>query len=260
MTRNPTAHIVVAGVLLAASLHASAQRFIDEQVIDEARPVATGARVALYAHGAIRVDPGFLRLAEEACVAIESLLARPLDTATLGDRIRIYVSDAVPVSHVWRGYAHPSDPRPIVFLNARAYLGAMSGGNATYVHELTHLYTWRYSSHTLREGLADYIALRVRPGAAVGPNAAGYGGAGKPSREIVELLATTRPPPGWVGTNLEQRRAYYFASYRVVKYLVEKRGMETFLRLYESADPESELPKLYGEERAALVQAALAAP
>ena len=267
MTRRSSpsakAQIAVAILLLAASLHAAgAQRAIysDTQIVDDATLVATGRRVELYQHGGIRVDAAFLQQAEEACVAIESLLGRALDTATPGERIRIYVSDAVLVSHVWGAYAHRNDPRPIAFLNTRAYLGAVQGGNATYIHELTHLYSWRYSSHTLREGLADYIALRVRPGAAVGPNSAGYAGVGKPSKEIIDHLATTRPPPGWVSTSPDQRRAYYYASYRVVKHLVEKRGMETFMRLYESPDPEAELPKLYGEDRAALVQAALSAP
>ena len=49
------------------------------------------------------------------------MTGRTLDTATLGPKIRIYVSDGVRVSHLWRGYNHPSDPKGIVLLNALAY-------------------------------------------------------------------------------------------------------------------------------------------
>ena len=49
------------------------------------------------------------------------------------------------------------------------------------------------------------------------------------------------------------RRMYYFASYRFVKFLIARAGMETFLKLYDSSDPEAEFPKLYGATRAELV-------
>jgi hypothetical protein len=42
-----------------------------------------------------------------------------------------------------------------------------------------------------------------------------------------------------------------------VKFLVTRGGMETFLKLYDSADPEAEYAKLYGAERAVLVREAL---
>jgi len=112
----------------------------DEAILQRASLVAEGDRVALYQDG-VSVPSAFLYVAEEACRKLEALTGRKLDTATLGPKIRIYVSRAVAVSHVWRGYDHPRDPRGIVFLNLRAYEGAMrGGGNATYVHELAHLY------------------------------------------------------------------------------------------------------------------------
>lgn len=80
------------------------------------------------------------------------------------------VTTKVRVSHVWQGYAHQADPRAVIFLNPRAYHGARTGSNATLAHELTHLFTWRYGSHSLREGLADFVARAVMPGAAVGPS------------------------------------------------------------------------------------------
>jgi hypothetical protein len=99
---------------------------------------------------------------ESAYEQVQKTTGLKLDTATLGPKVRVYVSDAIAISHVWKGYQHPRDPKAIIFLNARAYQGAMNGQNATYIHELTHLFTWRYNSHTLREGFADYVALKIK--------------------------------------------------------------------------------------------------
>jgi hypothetical protein len=144
----------------------------DEQISEEATLVASGERVEVFQHG-VQVDLAFLRLAEQAYSRLEALTGCTFDTATLGLKIRSYVSSAVTISHVWRGYDHPRDPRGIVFLNPRVYWGALRGTNATYVHEKAHLLTWRYRSRTLREGLADYLALQVYPGASVEPNVDG---------------------------------------------------------------------------------------
>lgn len=131
---------------------------------------------------------------ESAYEAVERVTGLKLDTAVLGPMVRVYVSDAISVSHVWRGYQHPRDPKGIIFLNLRAYHGALGGKNATHVHELTHLFTWRYHSHTLREGIADYIALKIIPGAAVGPNARPDDVARRNiAPEILERLGTTKP-------------------------------------------------------------------
>ena len=250
-------------MLLASCATALAQRggpAADAQIVADATPVATGAHIALYQHGGIRVDAAFLGLAEDAYRRIEALIGRRLDTPTPGEKVRIYVSDAVSVSHVWGGYGHRNDPRAIIFLASRVYPPALRGTNATYIHELTHLFTWRFSSHTLREGLADYVALRLLPGAAVGPNPAGYPGIARVPQDILDHLGTSRPPPGAVTGNPDYRRAYYYASYRLVKHLVEKRDMQTFMRLYDSENHEAEIEKLYGEPREALVRAALTAP
>lgn len=247
-------------LLLSALASAWAQRprpTPDDQIVQQAELMASGDRVEIYQHG-IRVAPAFLKLAEETYGRLEILTGRKLDTATLGPKVRIYVSDAVAVSHVWRGYNHPGDPRGIVFLAARAYQGALRGANATYAHELAHLFTWRYSSHTLREGLADYLALKIHPGAGVGPNADGYDTSARIPQDILDCLGTTRPPPGAVTSDAWFRRLYYFASYRFVEHLIESRGMDAFMRLYDAENPESELQTLYGAGREELVRRALA--
>jgi hypothetical protein len=227
----------------------------DGDVVRQSALVVSGNRVEIYQHG-ITVDPKLLEILEEAYARVEALTGRKLDTATLGPRVRVYVSDAISVSHVWNGYEHPRDPRGIILLNRRAYLGALSGTNATYAHEMTHLFTWRYSSHTLREGIADYVAVAVRPGAGVGPNAQGHDLSARIPKEVVDCLGTTQPAPAWLTGDATYRRFYYLASYRFVKSLIEDKGMEVFMRLYDSERPETEMPALYGASREDLIRRA----
>jgi hypothetical protein len=228
----------------------------DAQIVARAELVASGTNIEIYQHG-VAIEPSFLKVMESAYEQVKQVTGLNLDTATLGPKVHVYASDAVRVSHVWRGYQHPSDPKAIIFLNLRAYHGAMSGKNATHVHELTHLFTWRYNSHTLREGIADYIALKIFPGAAVGPNPGGDSARPNIPPEVLELLGTTKSPPEWVSTDPRRRSAYYFASYRFVKYLIETKDLETFWKLYASENPEMDIKTLYGLDRTQAVQAAL---
>ena len=250
------------GFLLLAILIAAAPTFAqhgrfaaDAEIVEQATLVAAGERVEIYAHG-IDVDAGFLQLAERAYGRLEALTDRRFDTATIGARIRIYISGAIRFSHVRRAYDHPQDPRGIVFPNARVYRAAMRGTNATYVHEMAHLLTWRYRSHTLREGLADYLALQIHPGADVGPNAGGGDLTAALPSQVLEYVGTTKGPPSWLSRDLPGRRAYYLASYRFVKFLVEKAGMNTFLTLYEADDPTVEYTRLYSTSRDELLRTA----
>jgi len=247
-------------LLLALSTASSvswAQRGIeaDLSIVEQSRLVASGERVVIHQRN-LPVDPAFLQLAEEAYRRIDALTGRGTAVAALAPKVHIYVADIRGPSHVWRGYDHPGDPKAMIFLNRRAYEGAMRGDNATYAHEMAHLFTWRYSSHTLREGLADYLALEIRPGAAVGPNASGFESSPVPAA-VTPYVGTRLPPPPQVISDPEFRQAYYAAGYRFVKLLVARGGMETFLKLYDSSDPEGEYAKLYGAERAELVREAL---
>jgi hypothetical protein len=250
--------ILAAVFVLTVSTDAAVPRrsVPDAQIVAQAELVASGTHMELYQHG-VAMDPVFLNVMESAYERVQSVTGLKLDTATLGPKVRVYVSDAISISHVWRGYGRARDPKAIIFLNLRAYQGAMRGNNATHVHEFTHLFTWRYNSHTLREGVADYVALKVFPGATVGPNPGGDSTRLDIPSEILELLGTTKPPPEWVSTDPIRRRAYYFASYRLVRYLIETKDMETFWKLYLSENPEMDIKSLYGLDRRDAVQAAL---
>ena len=254
--------LLLAAVLLVLTANTDAavprRSISDEQIVAQGQLVASGLYVDIYQHGAA-IEPSFLKVMESAYEEVQRVTGLKLDTATYGSKVRVYVSDAIGVSHVWRGYQHSTDPRAIIFLNLRVYQGAMSGKNATHIHELTHLFTWRYNSHTLREGIADYVALKIFPGAAVGPNPGGGSARLEVPPEVLELLGTIKPPPDWVSTDPLRRGVYYFASYRLVKYLIETKDMETFWKLYLSENPETDIKSLYGLERTDAVQAAVGA-
>jgi hypothetical protein len=239
----------------SASLAQGSRSASDAQIIAQAELIASGDHVEIYQHG-VTVDAAFLRVAENAYRRLGQLTGRELDTRTLGPKIRIYVSSAITISHVWKGYDHPTEPRGIVYLNPRVYLAGLNGSNATYVHEMAHLFTWRFHSHTLREGLADYLALQVHPGAAVGPNQGGDQFPTRISPEIAGYLGTRRPPPPWLTSDAARRRAYYLAGYRLVRFLVETAGMDVFMKLYDSDSTETELVNLYGASRDELVRRA----
>jgi hypothetical protein len=134
---------------------------------------------------------------------------------------------------------------------------SLSGRNATYAHELAHLLTWRFYSHTLREGLADYLALQLHPGAGVGPNREGYSTFPPLAEGVSDVLGTAAAPPAALLHNQAFRQSYYASSYRLVRYLIEAGGMAKFLELYAVSDLEPAFKQLYGQDRNALVAAAL---
>lgn len=252
-------HALVFAVLLAQAPAAAAQRRAgtpDELILQQAQRVATAGRVELYQHD-LSADPALAELADRALTRMEALLGMALDTQTLGPTVRIYVAAGTTVSHVWRGYEHPSDPKAVLFLNPMVARLALSGRNATYAHELAHLLTWRFASHTLREGLADWLALQLHPGAGVGPNAEPGAPLPPVPQAVLSHLGTVRAPPAELLTDTVLRRGYYHASQRFVTHLITSRGMPVFLQLYASRAPEAEYETLYGKTLETLVREAL---
>lgn len=237
-------------------LAAPASRSDDAQVLAAARVVAVGERIELLQDG-VQVDPALLDLCESALATMEAALDRRAEHAVLGAKLRVVVSAQVRVSHVWAGYGHRDDPQGVLFLNPRVAAMAVRGVNATFAHELAHLLTWRFHSHSLREGLADWLALQVLPGAAVGPN--GAGDAPEVPAAVAAVLGSNSPPPAGLSADADYRAAYYYGSRQLVSHLIDLGGIDRFHDLYAAADTEAALQQLYGKDRAALVDAALAA-
>jgi hypothetical protein len=243
--------------LLPLWLHAQPlPRSNDAQIMREARLIASSGRVDLYEHRVV-VEPELASASDRAISRMESMLGRRWDTQTLGDRVSIYVSSETRLSHVLGGYEHQNNPRAVLFLNPVVARMALSGRNATYAHELAHLLTWRFYSHTLREGLADYLALQLHPDAGVGPNRESYSTFPSLAEGVSAVLGTTAAPPAAILQDQAFRESYYASSYRLVRYLIDAGGMAKFLDLYAASDVEAAFKQLYGQDRKALVAAAL---
>ena len=253
--------IAIAGLLLCLEMlfgqQALAQSGLvkDGQIVKEATLVADGRRAALYQHGE-PIDPALVNVLEAAIDSIERTLKLKFFTAQPESKIQVFVSDKVAVAHVWNGYRHVNDPRPILFLPARIIPGIMRGQNATHIHELTHLMMWNYSSHTLREGLADFVSLSICPGCTIGPN--NYSSrAPSVFHEVEEFLGSAKSAPQWVISDQMRRRAYYYASYKFVSSLIALKGMATFLEFYGAPDPEESIQRYYGMSREEAARASL---
>lgn len=72
--------------------------------------------------------------------------------------------------------------------------------------------------------------------------------------DVIECLGTTTPAPAWLTTDAERRAAYYFASYRFVRSLIDAAGMDVFMRLYDAPNTEDALATLYGASREQLLR------
>jgi hypothetical protein len=243
----------VFALMLALSVtisYAQRREHPDAVVLNRAKLVNQTERVEVYRDD-VEVGESLVIAIDQLYTAIESHLGRKLDTNTLGKKIKVVVSSHVRVSHVWHGYQHMSDPQAVIFLNTRAYNGFTSRTNATLVHELTHLFTWKYNSHSLREGIADYVARAVMPNTAVGPNEANA--VPVPVEWAFKYLGSNHPPPAELGSDPEFRKIYYFSSYVLVKALIERASMKEFMKFYDSVYSEALFESTFKVKRLDLI-------
>jgi hypothetical protein len=225
----------------------------DRAIIRRTSLEARGTFVDVYIDGD-DYDAGELaRLADSAYVSINRTFGFEYDHRTLGERIRLYCSDDVKVSHVRGGYRHLKRPLGEVLLNRRAAIGATRGLNATYIHELVHLFAWQFGSHTLREGLADHVACILAPGSAIGAVPVDLVLNADQISRYTPYLATAKNPPRRLRTDIDFRRGYYYTSRRFATHLIDRSGLDTFMSLYVSDDLERDIPRLYGSDRRAVL-------
>jgi hypothetical protein len=234
------------------------KRLSDKAILKRTTLAATGKIVDIYTDMVDFESHQLATLADQAYAHIGQQFGFQYDHHVLGARIQIHCSDAVKVSHVHGGYNQAKEPLGKVFLNNRAAHGAVQGVNATYIHEMVHLFTWHFCSHTLREGLADYAALALHSGAAVGPVPLDFALSTEAMCYFSKYWATTKKPPRKLKTDIDFRRGYYFSSRIFVTYLIEHFGLDLFMKLYASSEPETTIEQLYQQSRQSLVAQAIA--
>lgn len=111
---------------------------------------------------------------------------------------------------------------------------------APVIHELTHVVYQPAYSRTLREGLASYVQDELGEYGVVH----NYGlNPHEICQNVIVPLESNRNLFGVVGsmnsgktTSMEQRSAFYIASYSFMAYLIETYGIETSLAIYSSMD------------------------
>lgn len=173
------------------------------------------------------------------------------------ERIAIYLSERTSVSHVIGGYRHSLDPRPVIFLNHRAFFGFLRGINATVFHELTHIHFWSYRSHTLREGFADFVALALRPDTCIGPNGPSITPVDVLSTAMRTVVGTGHPPPRLLYSDMAYRQHYYYFSRLFVQHAIASVGVQDFMSLYCAPHPSRMYKPLFGRTRGELFDAAV---
>ena len=232
---------------VAARLHRQGVRY------DAPRAVLWADSAALDAAAARR----FVALVSDGVVAIEALTGRTIDRAHYGDdRIHVFVSRAVTVSHVYGGYDHQRHARPYLYLNTMK----VRRGEAPYLHEATHIVARRFGSHSLREGMASYVES-VLSARGVGYHSRLWGvrdlaGADSLARVALGRAVADSVLP-WIGRAghapqrvtspeaMDSRGAYYVLAQSFAAFVASRAGMATLVRLSEAAD-EGAWPALTG--------------
>lgn len=260
---------LLAAALVLPATPAIAQVASDDAIVETIR--TSGTRIetptAVLWVGANTLNEAeaqaFAAALDRGVTAIAGLIGSRLDSAHYGSsRIEVFVGNGIGVSHVYGSYRHMRYNLPYLFLDAEK----VRAGEAPYLHEATHLLSWRFGSHSLREGFASWVESRII--ADGGASTSGLFGASSP--EAVDQQARERiDGPGaeevlpFIGKNgfADQRvtsperprvrAAYYLLSQSFVQHLIREIGLPVFLAVYSSEDPETQLLKTTQRDLAA---------
>lgn len=187
--------------------------------------------------------------------AIEAFTGKKFDAQHYGtEKIEYYISQHTTVSHVYNGYQHNGGrPVPAVFFSAKRF----ANNALPYLHETTHLILRDFHSLWLREGMAEWVAMRVAKALGKG-HVAFYGStnqhdahqlsAGISRDESKDIILNTIGMNGIPSfKNAEVRRMFYIASTSFVDYLSALLTKERLLGLYEAANTKAVLEQLLGK-------------
>jgi hypothetical protein len=229
----------------------------DEAVVESAEFKLATPEFEIRADGSPPGIADFADLLQQGLPAFLALTESLPGFSRPSERITIYLSDRISASHVIGGYRHSLDPRPIIFLNNRAYLGLLRGINSTVFHELTHLHFWTYGSHSLREGFADFVALALRPRTGVGPNGPSITADEELTKVMRMFVGTGHPPPRRLYSDIAYRQHYYLCSRLFVQHAISSIGAQDFMSLYRSPQPSRLYKPMFGRPRGELFDAAV---
>lgn len=225
----------------------------DSIIIEQAKLIKASDNIELYLHN-VEIDEAFFDVADKAFIKLEQLLNLKFTDLGTGTTVKIYVSDLIHRSHVWKGYSHMEEPKPILFIPPRVVHNALNGDkffiSSLYAHEMAHLFTpqYNYFSHSLREGIATYLAEEVHPGESKMMTAAAGTWRSLIPNEVIPYIGTNQPPAFHLFKNKKSNMGFFIGTYQFVKFLVEKEGLDTFMKLYASSDPEQEYKNLYNAD------------
>ncbi len=177
--------------------------------------------------------------------SVQNVLRRPYDRTI---EYFITASDDIP-SHVYGAYDHdPSRDHPYVFLSG------LDSGEAPHIHETAHIVGGRFGSLLLREGVATYVQFTLEPGKKMRPlvklgatdletlDAAVAQLLAKPQSRELALRWLANPVKRVDFTSRPERAVFYAVGASVTAFLVERLGMETFMKAYAADDPRSVIP------------------
>lgn len=184
--------------------------------------------------------------------AIETFTGKKFDAHHYGtSKIEYFISQHTTVSHVYNGYHHNEGKAiPAIFFSSKRF----DKDALPYLHETTHLILREFHSLWLREGMAEWVAIRVARQLGKG-HVAFYGSESQHDAHQLAAAITHHEAKNIVLNtvgmngipsfkNAEVRRMFYIASTSFVDYLSALLKKERLLGLYEAADTKAVLEQL----------------
>lgn len=187
----------------------------------------------------------FADLAEKGAVDI----ARFTGVAPNKQRILIYLSPRIDISHTYPHYPHSAHHEARVFIDSER----VEHHEAPYLHELVHAVVGDGGSMWLEEGFASWVASSV---------ATTYGGYYAPvlsqgndrvdgqARDVLERARGAATTAAWFDCDSpdlsqRERRSFYILSHSFTKYLGNTLGTKRLLRIHR-ADNADALERITG--------------
>lgn len=152
-------------------------------------------------------------------------------------------------SHVEGGYYSYAKMIPRIYINR---------GMAEYnfwplAHELTHLICQKYSSLSLREGLASYIQDTIGKNCSVFNYGVDVHALAQlyltdDYADVIDAMGSIDLKKSAALAGSEKRAVFYRCSYSFSKYLIEKYGIQNFMELYECPNLLKECKFILGKD------------